>query len=138
MVRVWRAIGVMLIGGVIVGGLVLACRPLPLVQGEALYHRYCATCHGLAGLGDGPVAESLTPKPADLTRLKEKYGGRYPLDEVMRAIDGRRTIRAHGTSAMPVWGEVFEAELQEAPHTKRTALLQVQAIAEYIRTLQRE
>jgi len=130
----------MLIGGVMVGGLVLACRPLPPVQGEALYRRYCASCHGLLGHGDGPVAESLRPQPPDLTRLQARYGGRYPLEEVMRAIDGRRTIRAHGDSAMPVWGEVFEKELreQEAPYTRRTALLQVQAIAEYIRTLQRE
>lgn len=77
------------------------------------------------------------PKPPDLTRLKAKYG-RYPLDETMKAIDGRRTIRAHGASAMPVWGEVFEEEVKEAPHTRRTALLKVQAIAEYIQTLQRE
>jgi mono/diheme cytochrome c family protein len=27
-----------------------------LKQGEVLFHRYCATCHGPEGLGDGPLA----------------------------------------------------------------------------------
>lgn len=137
MMSVRKVIGVMLFGMVAAGGILLGCQPAPPVQREALYRRYCASCHGLLGRGDGPVAEHLTPKPPDLTKLKERYG-RYPLDEVMQAIDGRRTIRAHGESAMPVWGEVFEEEVKEAPYTRRTALLKVQAIAEYIGTLQRE
>lgn len=29
-----------------------------LKNGEVLYQRYCATCHGATGLGDGPVAAS--------------------------------------------------------------------------------
>ena len=54
----------------------------------------------------------------------------------MKAIDGRRTIRAHGDRTMPVWGEVFEEELKEAPHARRTTLLKTLIIAEYLRTLQ--
>lgn len=132
-----KAIGWILFGIIAAGGVLLGCRPAPPIHGETLYRRYCASCHGLQGRGDGPVAEYLVPKPPNLTRLKAQYG-RYPLHEIMRAIDGRRTIRAHGESAMPVWGEVFEEELQESPHTRRTALLKVQAMAEYIQTLQRE
>jgi hypothetical protein len=55
----------------------------------------------------------------------------------MRQIDGRRTIRAHGTAAMPVWGEVFEASLIDEPHRRRTALLKVRAIAEHVYGLRR-
>ncbi len=32
--------------------------------GEADYQVYCASCHGGAGAGDGPVAQALNPKPA--------------------------------------------------------------------------
>lgn len=32
--------------------------------GKADYQLYCATCHGAAGAGDGPLAPTLDPKPA--------------------------------------------------------------------------
>ncbi|HTO08577.1 MAG TPA: cytochrome c [Myxococcota bacterium] len=35
--------------------------------GKALYAQYCATCHGAGGKGDGPVAATLNPKPANHT-----------------------------------------------------------------------
>jgi high-affinity iron transporter len=36
-----------------------------LDDGRALYQRACAACHGAAGHGDGPVAATITPPPAD-------------------------------------------------------------------------
>jgi mono/diheme cytochrome c family protein len=33
--------------------------------GKALYAQYCATCHGPKGHGDGPVAATLNPRPAN-------------------------------------------------------------------------
>jgi mono/diheme cytochrome c family protein len=33
--------------------------------GKALYAQYCTTCHGATGHGDGPVAATLNPKPAN-------------------------------------------------------------------------
>jgi mono/diheme cytochrome c family protein len=106
------------------------------VAGQVLYARYCAACHGTTGRGDGPVAAVLQPKPTDLTGLRARHGGAYSMAGVMRAIDGRRAVRAHGPGAMPVWGAVFEAARQNAPHTRRVALLQVQALAEYVDSLQ--
>jgi high-affinity iron transporter len=38
-----------------------------LVQGEALYGQYCASCHGDRGAGDGVLGVSLDPPPADLS-----------------------------------------------------------------------
>ena len=38
-----------------------------IVQGAKLFAANCATCHGAEGRGDGPAAQSLTPRPADLT-----------------------------------------------------------------------
>jgi mono/diheme cytochrome c family protein len=98
-------------------------------SGQVLYGRYCAACHGIAGRGDGPAASALRPLPTDLTRLDSTSG------ELMRQIDGRRTVRAHGSAEMPVWGVVFEQSRIGEPHRRRTALLQVQAIADYVRSL---
>jgi mono/diheme cytochrome c family protein len=37
-----------------------------LARGEELYRQHCVTCHGLQGRGDGPLARTLNPRPADL------------------------------------------------------------------------
>jgi mono/diheme cytochrome c family protein len=99
--------------------------------GEALYRRYCASCHGVTGRGDGPVADALVARPTDLTRLRSE------VPDLMQQIDGRRTIRAHGTAAMPVWGYVFEHARRGEPHKGRSSLLEVQVLAEHVRNLQR-
>jgi mono/diheme cytochrome c family protein len=106
--------------------------PAPPLHAEAMYVRYCASCHGTTGRGDGPAAGSLDPPPPDLRTST------LNLAELMRVIDGRRTVRAHGTMAMPVWGEVFqETQAQEDPSRQhRQALRDVQALAEYVRSLQ--
>lgn len=36
-----------------------------IARGQSLYEQQCATCHGLAGRGDGPLAATLRPRPAD-------------------------------------------------------------------------
>ncbi|MEE8193307.1 MAG: c-type cytochrome, partial [Gemmatimonadales bacterium] len=38
-----------------------------LVRGGALYERECSQCHGDRGAGDGALAASMDPAPADLT-----------------------------------------------------------------------
>ena len=40
-------------------------RPVDAEAGRSHYALYCATCHGATGRGDGPVAASLDPKPAN-------------------------------------------------------------------------
>lgn len=44
-------------------------------KGKALYQNLCMTCHGMNGLGDGPVAASLPPemKPTNLQTGKYKF-----------------------------------------------------------------
>jgi mono/diheme cytochrome c family protein len=39
-------------------------------QGKHLFAKYCATCHGDEGRGDGQNASNLTPAPPDMTALK--------------------------------------------------------------------
>ena len=96
---------------------------------EAAYRRYCASCHGLGGRGDGPAAAAMTPPPSNLTTSK------LNLMDLMQVIDGRRAVRAHGNSLMPVWGQVFE-QGGEDDRRARQALREVQALAEYVQVLQ--
>ena len=100
-------------------------------SGDVLYRRYCAACHGVGGAGDGPAADALRPRPTDLTRLERDDR------ELMAFIDGRRPVRAHGSAAMPVWGEVFEQSSIGEPHARRTALLRVQILARHVETLRK-
>ena len=101
---------------------------------RALYVRYCAACHGAEGKGDGYVAPALATPPSDLTRLARASGNAFPLERVLRTIDGRDTIRAHGRGDMPVWGEVFAAD----PLNDRSEVrMKVRRIAEHVRRLQR-
>ena len=44
-----------------------AAAPGPVARGAVLYAAYCAGCHGPAGHGDGPVADVLDLRPANLT-----------------------------------------------------------------------
>jgi mono/diheme cytochrome c family protein len=104
--------------------------------GRTLYLRYCASCHGREGRGDGPVAPALGEKPIDLTRIAEEHGGKFALDAVCEAIDGTRTVRAHGVSEMPIWGEVFQSDPGTPLEQQLLAGGRVIAIARYLRTLQ--
>ena len=73
----------------------------------------CAICHGETGDGSGVVGELFAQKPKNLRILARENGGTFPLDTVIRAIDGRETISAHGTSEMPIWGEYLMVDTLE-------------------------
>ena len=78
-------------------------------KGRRLFNQYCASCHGTDAKGQGPVAPSLKVSPSDLTAI-QKADGKFPFAQVQVAIDGERTERsvtAHGTSKMPVWGTIL-------------------------------
>lgn len=106
-------------------------------QGEIFYVQYCSSCHGKDGRGDGSVSPYLKLKIPDLSLLKKSHKGIYPLDDVMAAIDGRRSVRAHGDRQMPVWGEVFKKEVEKQKYSELTSLLKAKMIAEYVARLQR-
>ncbi len=77
------------------------------VLGEKAYMRYCVTCHGIDATGHGPMRPVLLVQPADLTRLAAGNNGRFPLERVLRRIDGRDPLVSHG-SEMPIYGGVFD------------------------------
>ena len=37
-----------------------------IASGRVVYRQYCAECHGVGGLGDGPRAATLNPRPSNL------------------------------------------------------------------------
>jgi len=52
--------------------------PGEAATGRALYARYCQTCHGHEGRGDGPAADSMAPTPRDFTAGKFKFASTSP------------------------------------------------------------
>lgn len=102
--------------------------------GEGLFRAYCATCHGTAAEGDGPLAESLRVTPADLTVLARENDGEFPFERVLKRIDGREKVRGHGPSDMPVWGTAFLQVDKDA--SEEDVQNKVLSLAHYIRSLQ--
>lgn len=75
--------------------------------GRYLYEKFCKMCHGPRAMGNGPEAHFLQPKPADLTKLRQRHGGTFPFWKTYRMIDGREQVPSHGTREMPVFGVWF-------------------------------
>jgi mono/diheme cytochrome c family protein len=121
----------------ILGGVRSASWAAEADQGRTYFLRYCGSCHGVEGKGDGTVSRSLKVKPADLTQLKKKNKGVFPLEKVMATINGKTRVEAHGESKMPVWGEIFEKEASAQKDPTGTSNARIKAVAEYIETIQR-
>jgi mono/diheme cytochrome c family protein len=103
--------------------------------GRGAYFKYCSSCHGADGRGNGVVAGSLRPKPTDLTQLAKRNGGTFPDADVKEIVDGRTRVAAHGSSTMPVWGKVFGKEktyMTPDAHIRS----QVQLITDYLTSIQ--
>lgn len=102
-----------------------------VVKGEKIFVKYCASCHGMTGKGEGPVAKSLKGVPPDLT-LIQPPGEKFPFYKVQTSVDGEKAIEPHGPREMPVWGTVFKktsGELQKQAD--------VYALVKFIESIQR-
>ncbi len=77
-----------------------------LSRGAKLYQSNCASCHGREGRGDGPVSRSLSPRPANLTKMARMH------------TDGDFAWKiATGRGAMPAWnGVLSEDQIWEVVH----------------------
>lgn len=69
--------------------------------------KYCASCHGKGGKGDGPVASQIKSPPSDLTTLTKRYEGKYPSGYVSAVLNFGKNFASHGSLEMPVWGAQF-------------------------------
>ena len=86
-----------------------ACLPPGEAQttGASDFADLCAPCHGPTGVGDGPMAADMTVKPADLTGLKARNGGVFPLARVMSKIWGYSEGAV--PSMMPEFGPLLDS-----------------------------
>jgi mono/diheme cytochrome c family protein len=107
------------------------------MSGEELYGRFCASCHGATGRGDGPVASSFKVEVPDLTLIARRAKGAYPRDRIEKIIDGRYIIGAHGSRTMPVWGEDLSQLQIGNPDAERGTRLIIQRLADYVWLLQK-
>ena len=108
--------------------------PAPSDDGRTLFLTFCSSCHGPTGHGDGPVAESFSVRPTDLTLLAKSTDGAFIADRIERMIDGRdRYVKAHGSIEMPVWGDAFRRRdgLSEEGIKAR-----IKAIVRYLQSIQ--
>jgi mono/diheme cytochrome c family protein len=102
--------------------------------GSFLFKTYCASCHGTSGRGDGPLADSMRRRPANLTEIAKRNNGVYPRELVHQIIDGRQPVRGHGGPDMPVWGDAFmrTSEASDEASVKH----RIQALVDYLETVQ--
>jgi len=104
-------------------------------SGAQLYARYCASCHGLVGEGDGPAASIMQIRVPNLRSLSIRNDGVFPLAAVLAYVDGRKVPSSHGTRFMPIWGQVFAWGDSDEAAQKR-ARARINAIVEFVEKLQ--
>ncbi|MBP1804769.1 c-type cytochrome [Rubellimicrobium aerolatum] len=117
----------------------MACVPEPPeVSGRAAFLDNCASCHGPDAKGAGPMAEGLSPRPADLTTIAARNNGTFPRDEVMSVIDGYRR-GSHFSPAMPEFGATDLGPtviVEETPGLGTPIPETLLALADYLESIQ--
>jgi copper transport protein len=73
-----------------------------LAQGSAIYIKNCAVCHGPAGRGNGPLAATLNPRPADFVQHVNFHTDDVLFEWISKGIAG--------TSMQPWEGTLTETE----------------------------
>ena len=107
------------------------------MSGPQLYTRFCGSCHGVSGRGDGPVSKALRVEVPDLTLLMRRQGNAFSRERLEKIIDGRFLVGAHGTRDMPIWGENFSRVELGNPDADRGAALMISRLADHVESLQR-
>ena len=78
-------------------------KAIDLAAGHRLYQAQCASCHGMRGMGDGPSAATINPKPPALAS-----------DSVMRDVTPAMMFRKISVgvtaTAMPAFGSTLSAD----------------------------
>lgn len=108
----------------------------PKSVGRQYFERYCSSCHGSEGHGDGPIAALFRTPPADLTRIAERRGGQFPEAEIAAYIDGRADVQAHGKRDMPVWGERFSEMVGSGSLGEEVVRGNLLVLIQYLRSIQ--
>jgi mono/diheme cytochrome c family protein len=114
-------------------------RDVTKLSGMEMYQQLCASCHGVSGRGDGPVASLVKIGVPDLTRIAYRDGGEFPAEDVRRTIDGRWDRRAHGARDMPVWGwQLYGGASENDPEERARVDSMIDRLVNYLRSIQVE
>lgn len=103
------------------------------LNGVDIYRAHCASCHGVAGKGDGPVAPALNTPIPDLSTITQRSGGVFPVARVRKIIMGDEVIVGHGSREMPIWGPIFH-QIQE---DRDYGDVRLQNITDYLKSIQK-
>lgn len=128
----------MRLGWMVLPVLLGACMEQDNPTGAEDFATFCSACHGASGRGDGPAADGLDTRPADLTRLASANGGAFPGTGVMAKIWGYTGAR-DGGSPMPQFGPLLQGDL--VPYDGGDGIatptpVRLVQLAEYVRYLQ--
>ncbi len=105
------------------------------------YQNHCAECHGLGGRGDGPsrLTIPMNPPPNDLTQMAKNNGGKFPFDEVVESVDGRKNIPSHARLQMPFWGTTLQKPGKEfTPESDAEVKKRIESMARYVESIQQK
>ena len=109
------------------------------MTGMEMYEQLCSSCHGVSARGDGPVSSLIKIRVPDLTRIAEREGGEFPLEDVRRTIDGRWDHRAHGARDMPVWGwQFYDSAATNDAEERAIVDSMIGRLVDYLRSIQVE
>lgn len=124
----------------LMGFALAACNQQPQpVRGAAFYAKYCTSCHGASGQGDGPLAGSITPPPADLTLISDRNGGTFPTEGVMAQVNGYQG--RHQFGGMPEFEEDLNGPIVDYTTASGEVLKTPQTlidIASYLESIQQD
>jgi mono/diheme cytochrome c family protein len=106
------------------------------VSGPEMFSTYCAACHGAKATGNGPASPALKIPPADLTTLSQRNHGAFPAAHVSAILQFGVETTAHGTSQMPIWGDLMGTLHGTSPDTSMVVHQRIVNLTRYLKQIQ--
>jgi mono/diheme cytochrome c family protein len=111
-------------------------------SGAQEYKDNCARCHGPEAKGNGPDAnEKAGYRPADLTQIARRHGGKFPREQIYDVIDGGKRIPGHYDfdSPMPLWGLGFQIESKQySQESEAVVRRRIDSLLDYLQSIQQK
>ncbi len=105
------------------------------IDGAKIFQHQCATCHGADGRGHGPAAATLNRKPANLTLISQRNGGKFPYQRIKETIEGKEpSWLALGSREMPIYGPIFH----EVESDQDWGEVRLDAITKHVESIQQK
>jgi mono/diheme cytochrome c family protein len=111
-------------------------KPTSPVSGQQMYASYCASCHGTAGVGNGPAAPAMKTQPTNLTTLSKKNGGTFPAAHIQTVLQFGIENNSHGSVEMPVWGDLLLTLHGSGPNNGMVVHQRIGNLTQYLKQMQ--